>query len=147
MLKGNVMILKHLKYLAAKAYLGVHHILLDRDNREALLTRNARDDLFGIVIVGMRNYHRSRILGLVGVFDIYRNTRKSYGEDSILVKNCRAHVRKLTKLSVRNGIDRRRIIDYSRVRHHESRNVGPVLIKISLSRACHDRARDIRAAS
>ena len=43
MLERNAVLLQNLQHLAAKADLGVHHVLFDVDDREFLFARNTRD--------------------------------------------------------------------------------------------------------
>ena len=147
MLKGYIVVLKNLKNLSAKADLGIHHIFFNCDNREALLTCNTCDYLVGVVVSGRSHDHSASVLRLIGVLDVYRDISVSDGEYSILMKNCCAHIRKLTKLSVCDGLYSAGGVDNSRVSHHKARNVCPVLIKVSRNRSCNDRAGDIRATS
>ena len=148
MLKGDIVVLKYLKDLSYVSDLGVHHILLDRDDREALTARDTRDDLLGVeVAYVLGNDHRTGILGAIGILDVYRNACVLYGEDRILVEHGRAHVRKLAKLSVGDGLDGTWIVDNSGVCHKEARNVGPVLVQIGIKCARNNRARNIRAAA
>ena len=147
MLKGNFVLLENLENLASEADLGVHHILFDRDDREALLARNSRDHAVGIVIGGLCHDHRTLCRRLVGVTDIDRNACVAHGEDRILVEHGRAHIGQLTKLTVSDRLNSAGVLDNSGVCHHKARNVGPVLVKVCLCGTRHDRTRNIRAAT
>ena len=147
MLKANLAFLERLKETAAKADLGIHHILFDRNDRKASLTCNSRNDVLRDRLGRMRNDHRSLIVRTVGIADVDRDSRIADREDRILMENGCSHVGKLAKLLVGDRFNHARILNKTGIRHQKARNVGPVLVKIGVYRACNDRARDIRAAA
>ena len=63
------------------------------------------------------------------------------------MKHRRAHVGKLTKLTVGDGIDDAGILDDTGVCHHKAGYVGPVLIEIRACGTGNDGAGDIRATA
>jgi hypothetical protein len=72
MLKGHTVFLNYLKHASAEAKLGIHHILLYRNGREAHLARDTRDYILADD-VRFGNDEGSLVLGTVGVSDIDRD--------------------------------------------------------------------------
>ena len=147
MLKADVIVLEYVENLSTKADFGIHHILFNGDNRESLLAGDTCDHSLCIVVAGGGNDHRAGSLWLIGVTNVDRNARVTNGEDRILVQNGRAHVGKLTQLTVGDGANGTRILHDAGVGHEKSGYVGPVLIQLGISGSRHDGAGHVRAAA
>ena len=147
MLKGDLVVLQNVQNASAKADLGVHQILLDGDDRKALLARNTRDDALGIILLGSRHDHGSGSVRIVGVADIDRNACVAHGENSLLMQNRCTHVGKLAQLAIGDGLDGLGVLDHARVCHHKARDVGPVLVERRVCRLRNDRAGHVRATA
>ena len=146
MLEAYVALFKGTENILSEANCGVHHILFDLDNGEALLARNTCDGVFaGLGSVG--NDESASVLGVVGVLNVYGNACLSYREDSVLVENGSAHVCKLSQLSVGDSCDRLGVVNDPGVADKEAAYVSPVLIKNSVDSICNDRTCNIGAAS
>jgi len=147
MLRVDRVAVKASEYSCGKAELCAHSVLFDIDDRKALFTRNAGYDLLTLMCVRIGNDESARILGVIRVSYIDSYAFLLHGEDGILVKHARAHIGKLSQLSVGYGGDGKWRVNYSWVRHKKARNIRPVLIKICACSPCDDRARYIRAAA
>ena len=143
MLKGDLVLLKYLQHLTTEAHLGVHAVLLDGDDREALLARHTRDDVLGVVAQRMGYDHGALVLGAVGVADVDGNAGGADGEHGVLVENGSTHVGQLAELAVGDLLDDAGVVDDAGVGHHEAGHVSPVLIEIGLGGLCYDGAGDI----
>ena len=147
MLESNAVFLKDFKHTASVADLRVHKIVLNGEYREAASARNTCDDMLAVVIRSRCDDHGSVVAGTHSVSDIDRDARDPYGEDGVLVKNGRTHIRELAKLTVCNRLNGAGILDYSRVSHHKARDVCPVFVKVCARRTCYDRACNIGTAA
>ena len=146
MLKGKIVILKDAKYFSAKANLGIHHALLNRDGCEAFLSCDTGDCKFRFT-AGILHDHGSRILWCVGVQHVDRDSLLTEWEDGVLMKDGSSHVGKLTQLTVGNGGNDFRILDDTRIGYQETGNIGPVLVDVSVYGLCHDGTSDIGSAA
>ena len=146
MLKGKIVVLKDAKYFSAKADLGIHHALLNRDGCKAFLSGDTGDGEFRFA-AGVLHNHGSRILRCVGVQHVDRDSLLTEWEDGVLMKDGSSHVGKLTQLTVGNGGNDFRILDDTRIGYQETGNIGPVLVDVSVYGLCHDGTSDIGSAA
>ena len=146
MLEADIIVLKDLQNLPAEPDLRVHHVLVDRNRAEALLTRNAGDGVARLSAGGTHN-HGTAVLGAVRIPDVDRNALFPHRENRVLVHDTRAHVGELAELLVGDGLNDRGILDNVGICAEETGHIRPVLIEVGVNRARNDRARDIRAAA
>ena len=146
MLKVNAILLKSGQHFTAKAYLRVHHILLDIDCNESLLTCDTGNRICR-VMTGALYDPCSLILRCVCISDIDRNTCLTDRENGVLVKYACPHIRKLAKLTVCDDLDRLRMINNTWICDQETGNIGPVLIACGMHRSGYDGTGDVRSAS
>ncbi len=145
-LEADAVVLERLKSLAAETDLRVHHVLLDVDRGEALLTRDTGDRerrLAGSIF----HDKGTLVLRTVGVLDVDRNACRADREDRVLVENACAHIRELAKLAVGDRLDDAGIVHDMRIGYEETGHIGPVLIQVRMYGAGHDGTGDVGTAA
>ena len=147
MLDRHIEILEYAGHLSDKSSFAAHQVLVHRNNREVLASRDACDDLSVFQLCRLCSDYRARIFRSVSVSDVDRDIRDSRRIDRILMQDRCSHIRKLSEFFVRNCAYRFRVFDDPWVCHKEARYVRPVLIHVCTYRSRYDRTCDVRAAS
>ena len=146
-LKGNAMLGENLQQLRHEANLAVHHGLFHVHAAEALVACDAGHD--ALVRVGRErgDDERAGVGRTVGVADVDGDVRPADGEDRILMQDGRAHVRKLTQLTIGNVVDHVRMLDDARVGGQNAGNIRPVFIQASTDGTGDNGAGHVRSAA
>ena len=147
MLDGNVIALEHRKRTAHKADAGLGAVAGDVDGDKTALAGHAGNDGLRLAFISRLANDGAGVLRRIGVLDDQRNACLAHGEHGFLVQDACAHVRKLAQLLVGNARNGLSLRNNTRIRRIETRDVGPVLVKVGAQALSQNRARDIAAAT
>ena len=148
MLKRDTVVLEDTEQAVDKTHLPVHQVLANGDHGKTGLACHTGDLGAGHLLGGqLGDDAGTRMLRRVGVADIHRNAHLAHRGHGLVVQYAGAHIGQLTNLGVGHLLHGPGLVDDTRVRHQQARDVGPVLVKHGIGRPCRHRAAHIRAAA